>query len=51
MVSVPIFLAETTERIPVKIQIRTIALDYWASLEHHQNTRLRTMCQIPLNVV
>ena len=28
MVSVPIFLAETTEHIPVEIQIRTIALDY-----------------------
>lgn len=35
IVSVPIFLAGTTEHIPVEIQIRTIAMDYWASLEHH----------------
>lgn len=34
IVLVPIFLAETTESIPVEIQIRTIAMDFWASLEH-----------------
>ncbi|MGI6721218.1 MAG: GTP pyrophosphokinase [Anaerovoracaceae bacterium] len=31
---VPIFLAEKTEKIPVEVQIRTIAMDTWASLEH-----------------
>lgn len=31
---VPVFLAERTERVPVEIQIRTIAMDTWASLEH-----------------
>jgi len=35
VVSVPVYLAESTERIPVEIQIRTIAMDCWASLEHH----------------
>ncbi|KNZ40384.1 GTP pyrophosphokinase [Acetobacterium bakii] len=34
IVLVPIFLAERTESIPVEIQIRTIAMDFWASLEH-----------------
>lgn len=34
IVLVPIFLAEKTESIPVEIQIRTIAMDFWASLEH-----------------
>ena len=34
IVTVPVFLAETTERVPVEIQIRTIAMDFWASLEH-----------------
>jgi len=34
VVSVPVFLAEGTERVPVEIQIRTIAMDFWASLEH-----------------
>jgi len=34
VVIVPVFLAEKTEKIPVEIQIRTIAMDTWASLEH-----------------
>lgn len=34
VVTVPIFLAESTQRVPVEIQIRTIAMDFWASLEH-----------------
>ena len=34
IVEVPIFLAEKTENVPVEIQIRTIAMDFWASLEH-----------------
>ncbi len=34
IVKVPIFLAEKTELVPVEIQIRTIAMDFWASLEH-----------------
>jgi len=34
IVSIPIFLSEHTEQVPVEIQIRTIAMDFWASLEH-----------------
>lgn len=34
IVLVPIFLAERTESVPVEIQIRPIAMDFWASLEH-----------------
>ena len=34
VVSVPIFLAERREPVPVEIQIRTIAMDFWASLDH-----------------
>ncbi|MBC3796362.1 GTP pyrophosphokinase [Acetobacterium tundrae] len=34
IVLVPVFLAERTESVPVEIQIRTIAMDFWASLEH-----------------
>ncbi|HKM32246.1 MAG TPA: GTP pyrophosphokinase family protein [Oscillospiraceae bacterium] len=34
IVEVPIFLAQSTEQIPVEVQIRTIAMDFWASLEH-----------------
>lgn len=31
---VPVFLSQRTESVPVEIQIRTIAMDFWASLEH-----------------
>ena len=34
VVKVPVFLSERTESVPVEIQMRTIAMDYWASLEH-----------------
>ncbi|MFE6924533.1 GTP pyrophosphokinase family protein [Nocardia sp. NPDC057663] len=34
IVSIPVFRSDRTERIPVEIQIRTIAMDFWASLEH-----------------
>ena len=31
---IPIYLAEETKFIPVEVQIRTQAMDFWASLEH-----------------
>lgn len=34
VVEVPVFLAEKTVYTPVEVQIRTIAMDFWASLEH-----------------
>lgn len=34
IVEVPIFLSDGAIPIPVEIQIRTIAMDFWASLEH-----------------
>lgn len=34
IVEVPIFLSDGSMPIPVEIQIRTIAMDFWASLEH-----------------
>ncbi|HCY6805925.1 TPA: GTP pyrophosphokinase family protein [Staphylococcus aureus] len=34
VVSIPVFLAERVEVLPVEIQIRTIGMDMWASLEH-----------------
>lgn len=34
VVSVPVFLSNKKEFLPVEIQIRTIAMDFWASLEH-----------------
>lgn len=34
IVSVPVFLSDREERVRVEIQIRTVAMDFWASLEH-----------------
>lgn len=34
IIEVPIYLTEQTERLPVELQIRTQAMDFWASLEH-----------------
>ncbi|PWH07750.1 GTP pyrophosphokinase [Brachybacterium endophyticum] len=34
IVRVPVFLAEKTVHVPVEIQLRTIAMDFWSSTEH-----------------
>ena len=34
IVEVPVFLQEGRITVPVEVQIRTIAMDFWASLEH-----------------
>ncbi|MDR0884497.1 MAG: GTP pyrophosphokinase family protein [Oscillospiraceae bacterium] len=34
IVSIPVFFANQTKRLKVEVQIRTIAMDFWASLEH-----------------
>jgi putative GTP pyrophosphokinase len=37
IVSIPIFLSERKIDAKVEIQIRTVAMDFWASLEHKIN--------------
>ena len=34
IVTVPVFLADEKKEVKVEVQIRTIAMDFWASLEH-----------------
>ncbi len=34
IISVPVFLADEKHHVPVEVQIRTIAMDFWATLEH-----------------
>ena len=34
LVAVPVFLSDRVQPVTVEIQIRTIAMDFWASLEH-----------------
>lgn len=31
---IPVFLSERTEKVTVEVQLRTVAMDFWASLEH-----------------
>lgn len=35
IVEVPVFMSTGKQLVPVEVQIRTIAMDFWASLEHH----------------
>lgn len=34
IVEVPVYLSDHTEQVEVELQIRTIAMDFWASVEH-----------------
>ena len=34
IIEVPVYLTDSTEYLPVEVQIRTQAMDFWASLEH-----------------
>ena len=34
IIAVPVFLADSKKEVMVEVQIRTIAMDFWASLEH-----------------
>jgi putative GTP pyrophosphokinase len=40
IVTVPVFQSTSTEIVKVEIQIRTIAMDFWASLEHELSYKL-----------
>lgn len=34
IISIPVYLAENKKEVMVEVQIRTIAMDFWATLEH-----------------
>lgn len=42
ILEVPIYLSDTTVRLPVEVQIRTQAMDFWASLEHKIRYKYKT---------
>lgn len=41
VVEVPVYLSESTMKVSVEIQLRTVAMDFWASLEHEINYKSR----------
>ena len=45
VVAVPVYLQEGRQEVPVEIQIRTIAMDFWASLEHE--LRYKNPSEVP----
>lgn len=45
---IPIFLSSTTEYVTIEVQLRTVAMDFWASLEH--DLRYKTDKAIPTHI-
>ena len=41
LVEVPVFFSERMMNLRVEIQIRTIAMDFWASLEHKMHYKFK----------
>ena len=48
VLEIPIFLAEGAKPIHVEVQMRTIAMDFWASLEH--KLKYKTDNQVPEDI-
>ncbi|MBQ4581588.1 MAG: GTP pyrophosphokinase family protein [Clostridia bacterium] len=48
IVEIPVFLQEGRIMVPVEIQVRTIAMDFWASLEH--DLRYKAQGIVPQNI-
>ena len=49
MIDVPVYLSGAKVYIPVEVQIRTVAMDFWASLEH--NLRYKAEGETPAFIV
>ena len=47
VVSIPVFLADEKRAVKVEIQIRTIAMDLWASLEHQLRYKNKNNIPVP----
>ena len=48
ILEVPIFLSESTKPVRIELQLRTIAMDFWASLEHQ--LRYKSDVQMPAHI-
>ena len=48
ILQVPIFLSDRTQPVRIELQLRTIAMDFWASLEHQ--LRYKSDVQAPAHV-
>ena len=48
-VEIPVYLSDKTEFVAVEVQIRTVAMDFWASLEH--DLRYKSNKEIPEGII
>lgn len=48
VIETPVYLSKTEHNVKVEIQLRTIAMDFWASLEHE--LRYKTSTKVPESV-
>ena len=48
IVEIPVFLQDGRIMVPVEVQLRTIAMDFWASLEH--NLRYKAAGHVPEDI-
>ncbi len=48
VVSITVCLADRTETVPVEVQIRTVAMDFWACLEHQ--LRYKSDDEVPIEL-
>ena len=49
VVDVPVYMSKGKLYIPVEIQIRTVAMDFWATLEH--GIRYKSTDEVPQSIV
>lgn len=47
-IQLPVYLSDHTEHVNVEVQLRTVAMDFWASLEH--DLRYKTQKSIPAHI-
>lgn len=48
ILEIPVFLQEGRINVPVEVQLRTIAMDFWASLEH--SMRYKAQGEVPEDI-
>lgn len=48
VIEIPVYLSTEVQRVNVEVQLRTIAMDFWASLEHE--LRYKTSSKVPQSV-
>lgn len=47
-IEIPVYLSDRTEHVRAEVQLRTVAMDFWASLEH--DLRYKSTKQIPKDI-